>query len=79
MDLQPTLTMGAVAFAPSNASVMYAASVEDAAGYNPAWSGVGVLGPEAFDAAPFLQLLEDYGSPWGMREQALPEQALRTS
>ncbi|HYH93545.1 MAG TPA: saccharopine dehydrogenase C-terminal domain-containing protein [Candidatus Saccharimonadales bacterium] len=33
-----------------------------------AWSGVGVLGPEAFDAVPFLDLLTAYGSPWGMRE-----------
>lgn len=33
------------------------------------WSGVGVLGPEAFDAVPFLDLLADYGSPWGLREQ----------
>ncbi len=32
------------------------------------WSGIGVLGPEAFDAVPFLKLLEDYGSPWGQRE-----------
>ncbi len=29
------------------------------------WSGVGVLGPEAFDAVPFLDLLTAYGSPWG--------------
>ena len=28
-----------------------------------AWSGAGVLGPEAFDAVPFLALLEDYGEP----------------
>src|SRR6201996_5736112 len=29
------------------------------------WSGAGVLGPEAFDAVPFLQLLAgDYNSPW---------------
>lgn len=34
-----------------------------------AWSGAGVLGPEAFPARPFLDLLTDYGSPWGMREQ----------
>ncbi len=34
-----------------------------------AWSGTGVLGPEAFDAVPFLDLLTEYGSPWGMREQ----------
>jgi saccharopine dehydrogenase (NAD+, L-lysine forming) len=32
------------------------------------WSGTGVLGPEAFDAVPFLDLLTEYGSPWGMRE-----------
>jgi len=32
------------------------------------WSGVGVLGPEAFDAVPFLELLTAYGSPWGIRE-----------
>jgi saccharopine dehydrogenase (NAD+, L-lysine forming) len=32
------------------------------------WSGSGVLGPEAFDAVPFLDLLTAYGSPWGMRE-----------
>lgn len=34
-----------------------------------AWSGSGVLGPEAFPARPFLDLLSAYGSPWGMREQ----------
>ncbi|MEU3301782.1 saccharopine dehydrogenase C-terminal domain-containing protein [Streptomyces sp. NPDC006678] len=34
-----------------------------------AWSGTGILGPEAFEARPFLDLLERYGSPWGMREQ----------
>jgi saccharopine dehydrogenase-like NADP-dependent oxidoreductase len=33
-----------------------------------AWSGAGVLGPEAFDAVPVLDLLTAYGSPWGMRE-----------
>ncbi|MEJ7651511.1 MAG: saccharopine dehydrogenase C-terminal domain-containing protein [Nakamurella sp.] len=32
------------------------------------WSGTGVLGPEAFDAQPFLDLLTAYGSPWGIRE-----------
>jgi saccharopine dehydrogenase-like NADP-dependent oxidoreductase len=32
------------------------------------WSGAGVLGPEAFDAVPFLDKLVGYGSPWGMRE-----------
>jgi saccharopine dehydrogenase-like NADP-dependent oxidoreductase len=29
------------------------------------WSGAGVLGPEAFDAVPFLDLLTEYGSPVG--------------
>ncbi|NBE94403.1 ATP-binding protein [Nonomuraea sp. KC401] len=33
------------------------------------WKGTGVLGPEAFDARPFLDLLAAYGSPWGLREQ----------
>jgi saccharopine dehydrogenase (NAD+, L-lysine-forming) len=32
------------------------------------WSGAGVLGPEAFDAVPFLDLLTEYGSPWGIKE-----------
>ncbi|MGI9084317.1 MAG: saccharopine dehydrogenase family protein [Aeromicrobium sp.] len=34
------------------------------------WSGTGVLGPEAFDAVPFLELLTAYGSPWGQMEVA---------
>ncbi len=34
-----------------------------------AWSGSGVLGPEAFPARPFLDLLTEYGSPWGMEER----------
>jgi saccharopine dehydrogenase-like NADP-dependent oxidoreductase len=33
-----------------------------------AWEGVGVRGPEAFDAVPFLDLLAAYGSPHGMVE-----------
>ncbi|MGI8612844.1 MAG: saccharopine dehydrogenase family protein [Nocardioidaceae bacterium] len=32
------------------------------------WQGTGVLGPEAFDAQPFLDLLVDYGAPWGLQE-----------
>lgn len=32
------------------------------------WSGSGVLGPEAFDPVPFLELLTAYGSPWGIKE-----------
>jgi saccharopine dehydrogenase-like NADP-dependent oxidoreductase len=34
-----------------------------------AWRGTGVLGPEAFDAAPFLELLTAYGSPWGLSDR----------
>ena len=34
------------------------------------WSGAGVLGPEAFDAAPFLDLLADYGAPHGVDGRA---------
>ena len=34
------------------------------------WSGVGILGPEAFDPVPFLDLLkDDYDSPWKMEER----------
>jgi saccharopine dehydrogenase-like NADP-dependent oxidoreductase len=31
---------------------------------NGSWSGAGVLGPEAFDGVPFLDLLTAYGEPW---------------
>ena len=33
------------------------------------WSGAGVLGPEAFDAVPFLDLLREYGEPHGIEER----------
>lgn len=33
------------------------------------WAGAGVLGPEAFDAVPYLDLMRDgYGQPFGLRE-----------
>ncbi|HEV7203366.1 MAG TPA: saccharopine dehydrogenase C-terminal domain-containing protein [Jatrophihabitans sp.] len=33
------------------------------------WTGAGVLGPEALDAVPFLDLLAgEYASPWGQQE-----------
>jgi saccharopine dehydrogenase (NAD+, L-lysine-forming) len=38
------------------------------------WQGTGVLGPESFDADPFLELLADYGEPHGMVESD-PRQA----
>src|ERR1022692_92847 len=34
-----------------------------------AWTGAGVLGPEALPAQPFLDLLTDYGSPWACEER----------
>jgi saccharopine dehydrogenase (NAD+, L-lysine-forming) len=34
------------------------------------WQGAGVLGPEAFDAVPFLDLLATYGSPHAMEERS---------
>ena len=39
-----------------------------------AWSGSGVLGPEAFDAVPFLDLLSQpspggYDAPWGLEDR----------
>jgi saccharopine dehydrogenase-like NADP-dependent oxidoreductase len=39
------------------------------------WGGTGVLGPEAFDAEPFLELMArpesdgGYGQPWGLEER----------
>lgn len=39
---------------------------------NGTWKGTGILGPEAFDAEPFLELLASpsgYNSPWGMQER----------
>lgn len=35
-----------------------------------AWSGSGVLGPEAFDSLPFLDRLNTFGAPWGIQERA---------
>jgi len=33
------------------------------------WAGSGVVGPEAFDAVPYLELMADgYGQPFGLRE-----------
>jgi saccharopine dehydrogenase (NAD+, L-lysine forming) len=34
-----------------------------------AWTGTGVLGPEALPPRPFLDLLTEYGSPWGCEER----------
>src|SRR5689334_9050595 len=34
------------------------------------WSGAGVLGPEAFDAVPLLDLLAEHGSPHAIEERS---------
>jgi saccharopine dehydrogenase (NAD+, L-lysine forming) len=34
-----------------------------------AWSGTGLLGPEALPPRPFLDLLTEYGSPWALEER----------
>jgi saccharopine dehydrogenase-like NADP-dependent oxidoreductase len=33
------------------------------------WSGAGVLGPEAFDAVPYLNALNTYGPAWVLQER----------
>ncbi len=43
------------------------------------WQGTGVLGPEAFDAVPFLDLLAAYGSPHGMEERTPPQAPPKSS
>jgi saccharopine dehydrogenase-like NADP-dependent oxidoreductase len=35
------------------------------------WKGNGVKGPEAFDAVPFLELLNEHGAPWAMEERPI--------
>ena len=37
-----------------------------------AWAGRGILGPEALPPQPFLDLLTEYGSPWGIEERTPP-------
>jgi saccharopine dehydrogenase-like NADP-dependent oxidoreductase len=34
-----------------------------------AWTGAGVLGPEALPAEPFLDLVNSHGAPWGLEER----------
>jgi saccharopine dehydrogenase-like NADP-dependent oxidoreductase len=38
-----------------------------------AWTGVGVLGPEAFDPVPYLALLNTYGPQWTIEERSEPD------
>jgi saccharopine dehydrogenase-like NADP-dependent oxidoreductase len=37
---------------------------------NGTWTGTGVLGPEAFPSGPFLDLLHEHGSPWGLEDRS---------
>jgi saccharopine dehydrogenase (NAD+, L-lysine forming) len=32
------------------------------------WKGVGVMGPEAFNPVPFMELMAEYGFPYGIKE-----------
>ncbi len=36
---------------------------------NGIWEGSGVLGPEAFDAVPYLDLMNNFGEPWHIDER----------
>ncbi len=36
---------------------------------NGEWQGAGVLGCEAFDAVPLLDMFTDYGEPWHLRDE----------
>jgi saccharopine dehydrogenase (NAD+, L-lysine forming) len=38
-----------------------------------AWTGVGVLGPEAFPPRPFLDLLAEYGTPPALEDRTAVE------
>jgi len=42
-----------------------------------AWQGKGVLGPEAFDPDPFMDLMPEYDFPWGMNEMKRTKDGLR--
>ena len=34
------------------------------------WKPEGVNGPEWFDPVPYLEKINEYGSPWAMRDEA---------
>jgi saccharopine dehydrogenase (NAD+, L-lysine-forming) len=38
-----------------------------------AWSGAGVLGPEAFDSVPYLNLLDSFGPQWTLEDRSQPD------
>jgi saccharopine dehydrogenase-like NADP-dependent oxidoreductase len=36
-----------------------------------AWTGAGVMGPEAFDPDPFVELMPKYDFPMGLKEMGV--------
>jgi len=40
------------------------------------WNASGVLGPEALDPVPFMELMAEYGFPYGIKEMTVPEPAV---
>jgi saccharopine dehydrogenase-like NADP-dependent oxidoreductase len=67
-DNQETMALADAQVVPWQTAINPAVAFELIA--NGVWSGAGVLGPEAFDAVPFLDMLkDDYKSPWGMEER----------
>ncbi len=41
------------------------------------WEGHGVLGPEAFDPDPFMDLMPQYDFPWGMKEMKQTKEGVK--
>ena len=66
-DNQQTMALDGCQAVVWQTAVMAAVALELLA--HGTWSGSGVLGPEAFDAAPFLDLLADHGSPHAVEER----------
>ena len=67
-DNQETMALDDAQVVPWQTAINPAVALELIA--NGTWKGTGVLGPEAFDPIPFLDLLKgEYNSPWGMEER----------
>jgi hypothetical protein len=37
--------------------------------HNKTWKPASIMGPEWFDPKPYLDLVNEYGAPWKMREE----------
>ena len=67
-DNQETMALDDAQVVPWQTAINPAVALELIA--NGTWKGTGVLGPEAFDPIPFLDLLKgEYNSPLGMEER----------